>query len=259
MTTSPTLGEDYDPLGAHAQDPYAFYALARQQQPVFFYPELAAWVVTRYNDVRAVLRDAETFSSANSLRPVAKPDPAVFAEFAKGFPMVPEAVTSDGAAHRRLRRPFADGLGPDQVRAVEPFIRQRAGELVDVFAGDGHAELMRQYADPLPLDAIGRLFNLQPADLPVVHAGSLGMVVLGSARATGEQQVEARRAGAGRGHRGPGAVRLGQPRPGAGRPPGGVRHHPAAEPASGVRVRRSPLRRGAARSRRAAHRPGDPG
>jgi cytochrome P450 len=193
MTTSQPLGERYDPLGAHAQDPYEFYALARRQQPVFFYAKLDAWVVTRYDDVRAVLRDAETFSSANSLRPVAEPDPAVYAEFAKGYPMVPESVSSDGAAHRRLRAPFADGLGVDQVRALEPYIRQRAGELVDAFAADGHAELMGQFAAPLPMDVLGQLFGLAPADMPLVHAGSLGMPVLVSARAASAEQVAAAR------------------------------------------------------------------
>jgi cytochrome P450 len=192
MTTGPP-SEVYDPLGAHAQDPYEFYALARHQQPIFFYPELAAWVVTRHDDVRAVLRDAETFSSANSLRPVAQPDPAVYAEFAKGYPMAPEAVNSDGAAHRRLRRPFADGLAADQVRAVEPYIRQRAGELVNAFADDGHAELMGQLAVPLPLAVIGRLFGLDPADMPLVHAGSLGILVLVSARSASAEQVAAAR------------------------------------------------------------------
>jgi cytochrome P450 len=189
MTTSQPLGERYDPLGAHAQDPYAFYALARRQQPVFFYPELAVWVVTRYDDVRVVLRDTETFSSANSLRPVANPDPAVYAELAKGYPMAPESVSSDGAAHRRLRAPFADGLGVDQVRALEPYIRQRAGELVDAFAADGHAELMGQFAVPLPMDVLGQLFGLAPADMPLVHAGSLGILALVSARAAGAEQV----------------------------------------------------------------------
>jgi cytochrome P450 len=193
MTTGQSLGERYDPLGVHAQDPYEFYALARQQQPVFFHPALGAWVVTRYDDVRAVLRDAETFSSTNSLRPVAQPDPRVFAEFAKGYPMAPEAVNTDGATHRRLRSPFASGLAADEIRTVERHIRQRTAELLDAFAGDGRAELIGQFADPLPLAVIGHLFGLDPADMPTVHAGSHGMLMLGSAHGSGEEQVAAAR------------------------------------------------------------------
>jgi cytochrome P450 len=71
------LGELYDPLGAHMDDPYPFYARARRATPIFFSPALDAWVVTRLADVRRVLRDGETFSSVNALRPFAPLDPEV--------------------------------------------------------------------------------------------------------------------------------------------------------------------------------------
>ncbi len=63
------LAESYDPLGAHAEDPYPFYAEARSREPVFYSPRIDAWVVTRFADVEAVLKDWAGFSSADSLRP----------------------------------------------------------------------------------------------------------------------------------------------------------------------------------------------
>ncbi|NUP34161.1 MAG: cytochrome P450, partial [Streptomycetaceae bacterium] len=49
-------------------DPYPFYARAREAEGLTFVPELDAWLVARHADARAVLRDPETFSSANALR-----------------------------------------------------------------------------------------------------------------------------------------------------------------------------------------------
>src|SRR5262249_1861707 len=77
---------------------------------------LHAWVVTRYEDVDAVLRDPVTFSSVNSLRPLRDLHPATVAELAAGYPQAPDHVTSDGAMHRRLRTPYAPGLTAGTVR-----------------------------------------------------------------------------------------------------------------------------------------------
>src|SRR4051812_13455540 len=39
---------------------------ARSEEPVFFWPELNAWVITRYEDVYRVLMDSEFFSETGS-------------------------------------------------------------------------------------------------------------------------------------------------------------------------------------------------
>ena len=46
-----------------ASDPYEFYQALHEQNPVYQMPETGAYVVTRYDDLRQVLRDYETFSS----------------------------------------------------------------------------------------------------------------------------------------------------------------------------------------------------
>ena len=44
----------------------ASYERARREQPVFFSEELGFWVVTRYDDIRAIFKDPATFSSENT-------------------------------------------------------------------------------------------------------------------------------------------------------------------------------------------------
>ena len=47
---------------------YSFCARARREEPVFYSPQIGCWVVTRYQDVREILRgDPEIFSASNAI------------------------------------------------------------------------------------------------------------------------------------------------------------------------------------------------
>ncbi|MEV1065053.1 cytochrome P450 [Streptomyces sp. NPDC050263] len=163
------------------RDPYPLYAQAHNAQGLLHVPELDAWLVARDADVREVLRRAEDFSSAGSLRPDVLPSPAALAVLGGGFGGRPVVVGSDGEAHQRLRLPIVRGLSPARVAAVLPYAAERATALVREFAGgategevagDGRVELMAAYARRLPGEVVGRIFGLDPADVPaVVHGG----------------------------------------------------------------------------------------
>src|SRR5690242_5657254 len=55
-------------------DPFAFYARARAEEPVFYSAELDYWVVTRYADIHAIFKAPKLFSSENTQAPY-KPRP----------------------------------------------------------------------------------------------------------------------------------------------------------------------------------------
>ena len=79
--------QGFDPHRLTAEDdPYPSYREMRETHPLYYSEEREIWVVSRYEDVRAVLTDAETFSS--SLVAGARS---------------PLLVLSDGERHRRLR------------------------------------------------------------------------------------------------------------------------------------------------------------
>ena len=52
------MGDDY------YRDPARHFAEVRDATPVFFYPYLNAWIVTKREDCLAVLSDWQTYSSA---------------------------------------------------------------------------------------------------------------------------------------------------------------------------------------------------
>ncbi|MDP9795146.1 cytochrome P450 [Catenuloplanes nepalensis] len=188
------LAESYDPLGVHLADPYPFYAEARRREPVFYSPRLDAWVVTRFRDVDAVLRDSAGFSSANSLRPVRPLYPGTFAVLAEGYPQKPDHITSDGPAHHRLRVPYTRHLtAPGRIKALEPGIRARAGALIDAF--EDTVDLVGRFASPLPVATAAELFGLSAEDAEAARAGSAALFRLGGADSTeAEEAADARTA-----------------------------------------------------------------
>lgn len=63
----PVATDDNPLVNPHRDDPFRFYGWEREHSPVHFVPELNAWMVTRYEDVRAVRDDPATFSSKASI------------------------------------------------------------------------------------------------------------------------------------------------------------------------------------------------
>ncbi|MGI5202191.1 cytochrome P450 [Spirillospora sp. CA-108201] len=152
-------------------DPYPFYARAREAEGLTLVPELDAWLVARHADARAVLRDPDTFSSANALRPDVIPGPEaveVLRSLPQGRPVV---LTADGDDHRRVREPLTRGLSPKRVAAALPFVTRRARELVASFAGDHRVELMGRYARVLPGEVIGHMLGIDPDEVPALIEG----------------------------------------------------------------------------------------
>ncbi|HEU5475940.1 MAG TPA: cytochrome P450 [Actinophytocola sp.] len=190
--TATGIGSSYDPLGAHLDDPYSFYAQARREEPVFYSPVFQAWVVTRYEDIRHVLTHPDVFSSANAIRPLtATLAPECMAELEKGYPLTPALLNTDGAAHDRLRAPFIKGLGVKGVRRIEPFIEAQFDALVDEMLPAGTADFMEHFARPVPFRVLARLLGIDESDYQVVYDGSLaGSPLLRSGTLSPREQVD---------------------------------------------------------------------
>ncbi len=164
VTATPeTLGEQYDPLGVHLDDPYPFYARAQRQAPIFFSPKLNAWVVTRMRDVKKVLRDGKTFSSCNTLRPFTPLSPKVDELLAAGYPQTGNLIQLDGEEHWQQRAPAAAMLSAEQVSALEPYMIEQGNALIDGFTADGPpADFMAAYANRLPVSVVCHLVGFSP-------------------------------------------------------------------------------------------------
>ena len=76
--TCPHLGLEYRPFAqSQLENPYLFYQYAREREPLFYSPMLGGYVLTRYEDIVTVIKDAKRFSAINAIQPVAPLHPEV--------------------------------------------------------------------------------------------------------------------------------------------------------------------------------------
>src|SRR5436189_2877258 len=162
-TTAQDAGEAYVPLDpAHAADPHAFDAAARREAPVFFSPAINAWVVSRYEDVLAVVRDHRRFAQAIT-RAGLERSPGV--RTVSKNPLFAKSLGSvDPPEHTRLRGSVSRALSARRIAALEPRIRALTDQLIDQLEPRGRADFMTRFAQPFPALVIGSLFDLPEAD-----------------------------------------------------------------------------------------------
>jgi hypothetical protein len=96
-------GIEFDPLDSDAAaDPMPWLRAAQREAPVFYLPGYKLWCVTRYDDVIAVLRDTDTYSSRKTIS-LAKLPRDLLAAFPDG-PPDHVLVSLDPPEHTRLRQ-----------------------------------------------------------------------------------------------------------------------------------------------------------
>ena len=69
MARCPVSEAFHPESGPDAGELHRVLARARSEEPIFFWEPLGAWVVTRYDDVKAVLGDTERFTQKGILAP----------------------------------------------------------------------------------------------------------------------------------------------------------------------------------------------
>ncbi|RKR86950.1 cytochrome P450 [Micromonospora pisi] len=145
---------------AFVADPYPTYAALREAGPVHqvTLPDgSAVWLVTRYADVRAALADQRlSLDKANS-------DGSW-----RGFSLPPaldaNLLNMDPPNHTRIRRLIAQAFGPQRIAGLRPRVEAAAQELLDRVAAHGHADLVADFAGPLPVTVISDLLGVPEAD-----------------------------------------------------------------------------------------------
>jgi cytochrome P450 len=179
----------FDPTSPEQREsPFGVLALARREQPVFHAPGLDLWVVTRHEDVLAVLRDHRTFSSTGALKSSAATLPReVLDVLAGGFPEMPYIIELDPPLHDRIRGLVARAFTPRRIAELAPRVEAIASELLDELAPRGQADIVESFAWPLPLRVLGELFGFPREDLEQVHRWGIDWLLLQQDRPADEQ------------------------------------------------------------------------
>ena len=139
--------------GVQPEDPFEVYGRVGSVPP-FWTPNPndvdGYWVVTRYSDVRAVLRDAESFSSIDAFIP----------KIQMPSPMLP--TESDPPVTRKYRSILLPEMTPERVDPLEPRMRAVCREIIDSFRGRGHCDVVADFAREYPIRIFVEFFGLPP-------------------------------------------------------------------------------------------------
>ncbi|MDA5144943.1 cytochrome P450 [Streptomyces sp. AD681] len=150
-----------------ASDPYPAYAWLREHAPVHrtrLPSGVEAWLVTRYADAKQALADPRL-----SKNPAHHDEPA-HAKGKTGIPgerkaeLMTHLLNIDPPDHTRLRRLVSKAFTPRRVAEFAPRVQELADGLIDRFADTGSADLIHEFAFPLPIYAICDLLGVPRED-----------------------------------------------------------------------------------------------
>src|SRR5690606_2143 len=161
----------FDPFAPEVvDDPYPHYARLRDETPVAWIPEQNLWMVTRYDDVVAVLHDPSTYSSADGMGALMSGRVGrnrVDARELLGLDLraMRVLIATDPPDHTRLRRLVARAFTPRTIAELEPHLREVCERLVDdllAAADRGSGDLVAPLAFPFPVIVIAELLGIPP-------------------------------------------------------------------------------------------------
>ncbi|MFJ5937898.1 cytochrome P450 [Streptomyces sp. NPDC093071] len=150
-----------------ATDPYPAYAWLREHAPVHrttLPSGVEAWLVTRYADARQALADQRLSKNP------AHHDESPHAKGKTGIPgerkaeLMTHLLNIDPPDHTRLRRLVSKAFTPRRVAEFAPRVQELTDRLIDAFAEKGSADLIHEFAFPLPIYAICDLLGVPEED-----------------------------------------------------------------------------------------------
>ena len=139
----------YDPFGPGVLiNPYPWYRWLRSEAPCHHVEAHDFWVISRYDDVDAALRNHAVFSSSEGV----------------GFERrsFHDMISADPPEHTRLRRLVDRQFLPRAVAQLETRVGGIIDALLDPIIERGRVDLVEDLAAPLPLVVIAELLGIEP-------------------------------------------------------------------------------------------------
>lgn len=151
------------------ENPYPIYSVIRTVRPVLEVPVPGfagpgVWLLTRYRDVHAVLRDPR-FSVERMRAPLVRDNLARLPDF---FRQTAEGLRSmlimDPPDHTRVRKLVNKAFTPKRIAALRGRIEEIVRERADAAAANGGMDLIHDFAEPIPAVVIAELLGVPPED-----------------------------------------------------------------------------------------------
>jgi hypothetical protein len=162
---------------------YSVYAELRRG-PVRQVEPGPMWVISRYDDVLAALKDPR-FSSAGLAR-IAEPP------YLGPTPFSSAMVTMDPPRHTRMRALVSRAFGPTGMARLEALVRRVCEELAQDMVRRREVEFVDDFAVPLPREVIGHMLGLEREVFPKFKRWSTALAMVTVAAQVPELREEVR-------------------------------------------------------------------
>lgn len=179
-------------------NPYPMYAKLQANSPVMFAPGvfgLGAWIVTSHQICSAVLRDKHFIKEGQK---VLSPEKLASIPIETTGDLMERRRANmlfrDPPDHTRLRGLVNQAFTPRVVERLRTHIASIAESLLDDLAGKGSADLIHDFAFPLPIIVIAELLGVPPEDREQFKVWSTGLTLGLSPTMTSEDLVKVRQA-----------------------------------------------------------------
>ncbi len=128
-------------------DPYPIYAKWRAEQPIWWADDMQGWVLSRYDDVRAVLKDPNNFSSEL---------PASRSAGTMSLPLLHDDPPRHTALRAIVNRSFTSRV----MKAIEGDLEAVVEELLDKIDVEHPVDIAESLTIPLPVALISHFMGI---------------------------------------------------------------------------------------------------
>ena len=179
---------DHDLFADH--EPWELFEVLQREAPVYRHPAPDGdgfWVVTRYDDVLAVLRNPKTFSSERGGAATVEELPPDVLEARRNF------LEFDPPKHGRHRRLISTSFTPGAILRYEEWLRALVAARLESIPYDDEFDLVHELAAPIPIRVLAHILGLREEQLPrLIELGDRLLVdtdpeIVGEAAFRGEQ------------------------------------------------------------------------
>jgi cytochrome P450 len=163
-------GVAFDPFEpGFVASPYDQYRRLREADPVHWSGLLEGWVLTRHDDVVALLRDPSVSVELHNARATAVVELQRARQARSGRPS-DTLVLRDDPDHNRLRKLLQRPFGPRPVEGLRAMVTARVDAAMADLAPRGAMDVIADFAYPLPVAIFNEMLGLPDEDAPRVRS-----------------------------------------------------------------------------------------
>ena len=165
---------ELDFFSAEVQEcPFHVYQQLQEEAPVWQMPGTNVFVVTRYDDIREIIRDPGRFSSSfSALLNTGSSNEEVNTIYGQGYEMVETLLTQDPPRHRVYRNLVNKVFSNKRIEGMRSEVEKMSNELIDQWIDEPEVDLLNRFCVPLPIYVISDQLGVPRSELSLIKKWS---------------------------------------------------------------------------------------